>query len=311
MKISSQDLIHTPNFAINEASSNNDYSISEKKNTITIIFKRPEIIYKDEFIADVIASNLTRGKTVEINCGKSGRKSEFIASELISRDILNKLYKQDGYLFSYGVEEKKIRPKLFSSPEKFIFVIFEKYIEVEEEIPNTKTTEKEEYIEFNEYAESDFKNQQSSFSWYQPANLKESNYGCRTELLQDYELGDIAYSKFLIATGATIQYLNDSWPDIESPGLLVEKGSNENEIFIDVNGREEFDFSVLLTNLVVSFLKDKNVVVVDWGECKVDDLEDKLSYDPIYSPIKELASHIEIDDKSLSGRPHTFATFKP
>ncbi len=85
-----------PNADLQNSVANQPYSILQENDKTVIFLKKPEIIYKKDFISNVIAAAIVSGKTVEINCGKNSPAAKFIASELCSGTMLSELLAQDG-----------------------------------------------------------------------------------------------------------------------------------------------------------------------------------------------------------------------
>ncbi len=330
MKIKPQDLNLNQLDCGNEpskATKENAYSILQKNNKVLIVLNKPEVVYADDFIADIVAGTLLSGKTVEVDCGVKNQASGFISSELLSPDTLNKIFKQDGYLFSYGIDERRVREKLLSWGKVHVFVILEplpkeNLKEPQEQVHdhyNPAYYSKGNYLREDDYDPADYwKNIHLKDKDYDSSILDKETvlYNSKFEsyfkkIIDDYDRCDVSHTKELIKSGATVEYLHSSWPDTESVGILIEKGSTHNEIIINTNDREEFDFCVLVANLASSFLREKNTVVVDWGNCCSEDLQERLNTNPIYSDLGKLAEEIDLQERHIGGRKHTFVTLHP
>ena len=89
------------------------YTIDKKIDEVLISLVKPEAIYSESFIPEVSAFIRDVG-SVKINCGLKSTRAQFIVSELISDDFLNRIYAQD-HVKESNNEERNFNARVTNS----------------------------------------------------------------------------------------------------------------------------------------------------------------------------------------------------
>ncbi len=296
------------------------FTIHENHSKITVELNRPEIIYTEQFVDQISAAIHISGKNLEINCGPQSFKSQFVAGELTSNEIMDRIRKQDGQNVKAEADIRRVRTGIFNFfGTKYVFVIFNN----KEEMNSASTDCAEDVDDEVAWGTEDILVNEESLPMAIP--LDENEGASSGNVIPD-ELDFVAISggskysnaPILEIETSIINYIDDLeklineaqivqikrkdlFGKVEELGMFVEKDFDTGEIIIHLNGQDEVRFDEIFSPLVMQYLADNKTVLIECDICSLAEdipaITNKISegdiYDQIYEPISRL-SGVEI-----------------
>lgn len=287
-----------------------DFEVVGNRYEDSFCLNNAAVMYTDEFLSQISASIFVNRRDVEINCGQLGFNSEFIFSELTSREMLERIQKFDREPLDEKNQELKIEVERRNVVEKgALFGFFSKkylYLLLSEKI------EKEENNNHTSYSEIDFE-PAPPFDSYQEVVEKLSSHskyfnapvfeaGTRLNIFEVNE----ALNKY----GVVQIVINDRLHF----GLFIENRENPNEVIFNLNGQKENSFEDVFEPLVLYYLDSGKKIYVDYDLNNYEEINKRVFNSEIYrSIIDNSKSAITVKLESINKResPHTCAVLEP
>lgn len=252
-------------------------------------------LINNEDVLSYITSYTKMAKSVEINLGKSNEKSNYYADEIIEfkKEEIEKLHDQK---FNATKRTEQIHEgwlSLLSLGKTYLFVEITK-LQEEESLKEEEITIPEKTVE--NISMSDYR----------------KNNNIITKIANNYEPDDLEDTGQLIGKGHTVEYFNDESEINLSYGIFVRKGMADSEVEIYLNHNEDFKKEVLLTKILDYFITSGKTVLVNWDQVDPGTLKEKLDYESVYGPIREITSMIEVSRLIMADeKEYTCAIFHP
>ncbi len=261
------------------------FSIVEEKTKVTIKLHKPEAVYlknkvnteiREELISQISAF-ISLGRAVEINCGEVNSKTNYVMDELLSKEIINLIEKQDDQKIEAKKEQRLLKNSnrwFFSGRTNYGFVIYEK----------KETEGRAKIIDFNRLPKfADYVPQSNGNKYSKAPSLITDKSICLymdqlDELLKENSIVQIRRRRL------------HGKP--EELGMFVEKKPDTQEIIFNFNGQNEIHFDELFIPLALYFLERGYPVLV---ECDLDASEEDIER------IKERISQGDIYDQAYKG----------
>ena len=300
------------------------FSIVEGKTKVAIDLNKPEIIYlqdkdskeKREELISQISIFILLGKTIEINCGKINPQTEYVMDELLTKEFINLIERQDDQKIEAKQEQRVLKDLsgwLFHIKKNYGFIIYENKDQRPKIIDLGKLPKYSDYV---------FQRQQDNYDF---SNIGDSKYSTAPSLITTkpvYFYLDVLNKMLEENLIVQIQRVKASGK-AEELGMFVEKDPNTEEIIFNLNGQNEFHFLELFIPLVLYYLEQNHPVLV---ECDVDlrlediaKIEERISqgdtYNQIYKGIlMKTKAEIYVDRRVANPdihEEHNFIVMKP
>ena len=258
------------------------FSVVEEKTKVSIKLNMPEIVYlkdktsneiREELISQISAF-ISLGRTVEINCGEVNPKTSYITDELLRKEIIDLIEKQDDQKVEAKKEQRLVGRRNCG------FVIYENK---EERRRSHKIINFDRLPKFTDYVPEEDTDFHSNKYLDAPSLVIEKPIyfylDQLNEMLKKHLIVQIRRKKL--------------HGRLEELGMYVEKDPKTQEIILNLNGQNEFHFIDLFIPLALHYLQKQHPVLID---CDVDSsiedmekLEEKISqgntYEQIYKGI--------------------------
>lgn len=104
----------------------NGFTLVEKGKKVELVINTPGAIYSEDFISKLASLIQSKGD-VKVNCGRDSEQAKFLAEELCSDDLHEKIFNQDQKEFTCSLRREIVRNGWFNFRWKeYISVIFKK-----------------------------------------------------------------------------------------------------------------------------------------------------------------------------------------